>query len=183
MSTAQSWIGDVLHIFHRREVAEVESHFDRSRFDRFRLMFEHSRLLDRANATCDAINIQSGEGLIYQEIFMDSHPVVGRYILEKENMDITMELAILYEGPGVVFSCKKVRPWVKKIQRYCGFYMEEKSHVVCKMLINPASITDGEVQMWFTYLLSGLHHSLKPTRRAPPSTGYGMAEVFPARRI
>jgi hypothetical protein len=183
MSTAQSWIGDVLHIFHRREMVEDESRFDRSRFDHFRLMFERSRLLDRANATCDAINIQSGEGLIYQEIFMDTHPVVGRYILEKENMDITMELAILYEGPGVVFSSKKVRPWVRKMQRYFGFYMEEKSHVVCKMLINPAAITDGEVQMWFTYLLSGLHHSLKPTRRSYHAMANGMGEAVTARRI
>jgi hypothetical protein len=154
-----------------------------SRFDRFRMMFDRSHLLDRANATCKALNAQAGDVLIYSELFMDTHPVIGRYTIEDENVDITMELAILSQGPGVVFSSRKVRPWVKRVQRYCGYHPEEKIDVVCKLLINPAAVTDAEIKEWFTYLLSGLDHSFKPHPMEPILLRSWLGAVCPTLRF
>jgi hypothetical protein len=157
MATTYSWVGDVLQTPHL-----AEDVLDHSKFDRFRMMFERSRLFDRTNNTCNCLNTQAGEVVIFSEAFTETHPVVARYIIDDENADMTMELAILPEGPGVVFSCKKKRALVNRIQRYCGFHPTEKNSVVCKLLIDPAMVTDMEILQWFNYLLSGLHHAFKP---------------------
>src|SRR5580698_1334594 len=107
MATTYSWIGDVLHTPHLAEEALGEP-----KFGRYRMMFDRARLLERANATCASLNTQAGEVVIYSETFTETHPILGRYLIEDESADITMELAILPEGPGVVFSCKKKRALV-----------------------------------------------------------------------
>src|SRR5262245_20626971 len=90
MATTYSWIGDVLQTPHLEE-----NHLDHPGFDRFRTMFERAEILARANAICTSLNKQAGEVVIYSEIFTDTHPVIGRYMVEDENADLTMEIAIL----------------------------------------------------------------------------------------
>ena len=80
MSTSESWIDEALQKFHLRKKV-----IDDSRFDRFWMMIDRSRLPERMYATCCAINVQSDQGLIYEETFLQPHPVARRYILEKEN--------------------------------------------------------------------------------------------------
>ncbi len=112
MATTYTWIGDVLDTPHL-----AEDNLESSRFERFRMMFDSSHVLYRANATCNSLNMQAGEIVIYPEAFTDTHPVIGRYTVDDDDADLTMELAILPEGPGVVFSCKKKHAWVSRIQR------------------------------------------------------------------
>jgi hypothetical protein len=175
MATTYSWIGDVLETPHLAEDA-----LDSSRFERFRMMFDRSHLLNRANVMCNSLNSQAGEVVIYPETFTDTHPVIGRYIIEDDDADITMELAILPEGPGVVFSSKKKHALVNRIQRYCGLHPTEKNSVICKLLIDPAMVRDAEIQEWFNYLLSGLHHSFKPQPAEPILTQSWLAATSPA---
>lgn len=178
MGTTYSWIGEGAEIPHLGE--EVIDDF---KFNRFRGMFDRSHLLERAAATCTSFNLQAGEVLIYSEIFTDTHPVMGRYVIEEEHSSFTMEIAILSDGPGVVFSSRKSRPWVKKFQRYCGYRPGENSRVVCKLNINPSSVSDAEIQQWFTYLLSGLHHSLKPEPMEPLMMKSWMGAVRPSVQL
>jgi hypothetical protein len=163
MSTTGSWIGEMIQKFHLRENV-----IDDSRIDRFRLMMDRSSLPERMSATCGAINAQAGRGVIYQEVLLQPHPVTRRYTFENHKSITIMELAILFEGPGVVFSFNKTKPWVKRVKSYCGYCTEEKKHVVCKVVIDPAIVSDAEIQQWFTYLLSGLQNSFK-TRQKEPS--------------
>jgi hypothetical protein len=174
MSPTQSWTSHVLQAPHFRE--EIINH---SRFDRFRLIFDRSRLLDRAIATCTSLNTQAGMMLIRSETFSGTYPIVGRYSIEEENIEMTMELAVLSEGPTVIFSSKAVRPWVKRIQRYCGLESKEKIDVTCRLLIDPAVVTDFELQQWFNYLLSGLHDSFKPQPMEPFLMNSWMGAVCP----
>ena len=162
MSTSRSWIDETLEKFHLREDAN-----DDSKFDSYQMIIDRSRLPERMSAICSAINAQSGHGLMYHEILAYPYPVIRRYILERDNVDTIMELAILFEGPGVVFSSNKTRPWVKSIQRYCGYSTEHKNNVVYRMVIDPEDVSDAELQQWFTYLLSGLRNSFKPLQRVP----------------
>ena len=162
MGTTNSWIGDVLQKFRLRENV-----IDDSRIDRFRLMIDRSSLPERMNATCAAINAQAGQGIIYQEVLLKPHPVVRRYTIADHKITTIMELAILFEGPGVVFSFNNTNPWVKSIKRYCGYNTEVKNHILCKLVIDPATVSDAELQRWFTYLLSGLRNSLKPPQGVP----------------
>jgi hypothetical protein len=162
MSATNSWIGEALQKFNLREDA-----IDDSRFDDFRMMVDRSSLPDRTNATCRAINAQAGQGIIYGEAFIRPHPVIHRYTLERDDSNIVMELAILPEGPGVVFSSNKTKSWVRSLQRYCGYFVEEKNNVVCKLMIDPTTVSDTTIQRWFTYLLSGLHRSAKPRQTEP----------------
>lgn len=178
MGTTYSWVGEVEQVPHLSEEA-----IEASKFDRFRGMFDRAHLLDRANAAATSLNFQAGELLIYSELFTTTHPVVGRYIIEEEYNTFTMELAILPDGPGVVFSSCKSRPWVKKLQRYCGYRPEEKIRVICKRNINPASVNDAEIQQWFTYLLSGLHPSLKPEPMEPLLMRSWMGAISPSLQL
>lgn len=157
MNTSESWIDEALQRFHLRKKV-----IDDSRFDRFWMMIDRSRLPERMYATCCAINEQSDQGLIYEETFLQPHPVARRYILEKDNRIIFMELVILFEGPGLVFSSHQTRHWVKSIRRYCGYCIGEKNNIVCKLVIDPEAVSDADVQRWFTFLLSGLQYRYKP---------------------
>jgi hypothetical protein len=157
MSATNSWIGEALQKFHLGENA-----IDDSKFEDYRMTLDHSSLPDRMYATCRAINAQAGHGIIYGEVFIRPHPVVHRYTLENDDSNVVMELAILLEGPGVVFSSNKTKSWVTSLQRYCGYFVEEKNNVVCKLVIDPTTVSDATIQRWFTYLLSGLHRSAKP---------------------
>ncbi len=178
MGTSYSWVGEVEQAPHLSDEA-----IEPSNFERFRGMLDRAYLLDRANAAATSLNFQAGELLIYSELFTDTHPVVGRYIIEEECNTFTMELAILPDGPGVVFSSRKSRPWVKKLQRYCGYRPDEKTRVICKRNINPGSVSDAEIQQWFTYLLSGLHQSLKPAPMEPLLMRSWLGAVSPSLQL
>jgi hypothetical protein len=162
MSTTDSWIGEVFQKFHLRENV-----IDDFRIDHFRLMMDRASLPERMSATCGAINAQAGQGLIYQEVLLQPHPVLRRYTYENHKRISIMELALLCEGPGVVFSFDKTNSWVKSFKRHCGYNMEVKNHIVCKLVIDPVTVLDVEIQRWFTYLLSELRHSFRPRQRQP----------------
>jgi hypothetical protein len=130
-------------------------------------MIARSRLPERMNATSNAINLQAGQGLIYAEAFVQPHPMFRRYVFDKEDIEFSMALVIQFEGPTVIFSSIKPNLWVRSIQRYRGLGIFNRSNVACKLVIDPATVSDADLQAWFTYLLSGLQYSLKPKRRMP----------------
>jgi hypothetical protein len=162
VSARNSWIDDVLKNFHLREDG-----IDDSREDRYRLMIARSPLLERMNAICNAINLQAGQGIIYAEAFVQPHPMFCRYIFDKEGIEFSMALVIQFEGPTVILSSTKSNLWVRSIERYRWSGIFNRSNVACKLVIDPATVSDADLQQWFTYLLSGLQHSHKPDRRMP----------------
>jgi hypothetical protein len=162
MSTVQPWINGVLRKFSVRE-----KRIDAPRFHQYRKLMDRSRLPERMNATCIAIGVQAGKRLRYQENLVRPYPVIRRYILEKDNLDLIMELAILFEGPRVLFSANKAKPWIKVIQRYFGYLGNEKNNVVCELAIDPMTVSDEEVRQWVIYFLSGLQDSYKPRIPVP----------------
>ena len=162
MSGRNSWIGDVLKNFHLREDG-----IDDSGADRYRLMIARSPLLERMNAICNAINLQAGQGIIYAEAFVQPHPLFCRFVFDKENIEFSMALVLQFEGPTVIFSSTKSNLWVRSIQRYRWSGIFNKSNVACKLVIDPATVSDADLREWFTYLLSGLQYSIKPKRRMP----------------
>lgn len=164
MSTSPDWISDVLGRFQLRQ--NVTGDFPI--FHRYRLMVERSHLIERINGTCNAVNSLAGEALVYIEMFFQPHQLACRYVFEKDRIECRMSLAILPKGPTLIFSTFKANRWAEWINRCFGnSWDEEREHVVCEILINPATVSDAQLEQWFTYLLSGLRSSFKPLITIP----------------
>lgn len=167
MNPSTSWISDVVGKFRLRQ--NVIDDFPM--FSRYRLMIDRSRLVERMNATCDAINADAGLPIIYDEVFVQPHELACSYVFVRNKIECRMSLAILPEGPTLIFSCFKPDHWVERVVRRFGFPLdEEREKVACEVLINPATVNDAQLQQWFTYLLSGLRGPFKPLKTMPLRT-------------
>ena len=162
MSTAQPWVSGLLRKFSLRERA-----VDASWFNHYRKLMDRSRLPERMDAACIAINAQSGGGLMYEQSLTQSDPLIRRYMLKRENRDLTMDLVILFDGPRVLISSNKANPWIKSFQRCFGYSKEGINRAVCELVIDPMAVSEDEVRRWFTYLVSGLQDSYKPQGSVP----------------
>ena len=161
MSTAQPWIDDVL-----RKLQFQQNVLDSSSFDNYRLMVDRSRLVERMRATGNAVNSEAGEGLIFEDFFIQPQPLTCRYVFERDGIESSMSLAILSEGPTLIFSSTKASLWGESIRRCLGQHLQRKrDNVEFQLLINPTNVDNADLQQWFTYLLSGLQHSFKPTKK------------------
>jgi hypothetical protein len=138
---------------------------DDRRFLRFRSMIDRAQLAEKMGVLCNSINEQAFAGLIYEEVFTAPSPIVRRYVYAKDNIEYSLTLAILYDGPGVIFSSSKPNDWTSRLRRYWGLYSLGRNNVAFKLVINPATVNTAELQQWFTYLLSGLRFSFRPHRR------------------
>jgi hypothetical protein len=164
MSATISWISDVLGKFQLRQNVTDDFHG----FLRYRSMVDRARLVERMNATCDAINSQAGRTLIYYEELFQPNELARRYVFDRDNIEFRMSLAILSKGPTVIFSTLKTNYWGKWINRRIRYSSDEvRESVVCEVLINPETVNDAELERWFTYLLSGLRYSFKPAKTMP----------------
>jgi len=121
------------------------------------------------NATCNAINSQADPRLIYEEVFLPPHPILRRYVVNKDHIEFRMELAVLLNGPGVIFSSTQTGHWTGWFQRRRGADPDARFNTAYQLVIDPATVTDADLQLWFTYLLSGLRSSLKPQTRKDTS--------------
>jgi hypothetical protein len=162
MSTTLSWIGDVLIKFHISYNLT-----DDTRIDHYRLMVDRSNLMERVNGTCRVINSQVRGGLVYGQMYARPHATAFRVGFVRGGIEFRMSLAILPGGPTLIFSSIKDNEWGERVLRHFGHGMEERENVISKLVINPATVSDADLQQWFTYLLSGLRRSFKPTKKLP----------------
>jgi hypothetical protein len=162
MSTSNSWIDNALEKYHLREDV-----IDEAQADQYRLVIGRSRLLERMDAIAGAINLRAGRGLIFTETFQQPHCVFRRCSVDKEEIESSMALVIKLEGPTMIFTSSNLRPWLRRIGYYRRFGIQDSGKVKCELAIDPERINDTDLQAWFTYLLSGLQHSVIPRPRIP----------------
>jgi len=100
---------------------------------------------------------------MWVEEYTQPHPLARRYVYTKDGVEYSMALVFLPKGSTLVFASFKEGRWRGRMRGLWGWRSQEGSDSVkCKLLINPATVSDDHMQQWFTYLLSGLRHSFKP---------------------
>jgi hypothetical protein len=153
-----SWIDDALTKFHISNDENI-----RLKLDNYRAMVERSSLIERIYGTCRAINAHGRDGLIYGQMFARPYALAFRVGFVRGNTESRMSLAILNEGPALIFSSIKVEPLDSHGRHYFRHFRRRREKFICRIALNPAAVKDAEIQQWFTYLLSGLKRSFKPT--------------------
>src|SRR5579871_2005929 len=149
VTTTNSWIGDVLRKFQLHEYPS-----DDILVEKYRTIIVRSRLPERLSETSSAINKQSGEGLLYEEVFVQPNPQFRRYVFEKDGVEFCMALVIQSQGPTLIFSWLKASSWVGNVYRGIKSEISPRFNTVCKLVVDPDTIGDADLQGWFTYLLS-----------------------------
>ena len=159
MSASIPWVSDVLRKFQFRR---FKTHYFPS--DHYRAMVDGSQLVERMHAASDALNSQGDHRLLYEEVFVPPHRLVCKYVFDQAHIECSMSLVIRSAGPAIIFSTLKSNRLMAGVRRILGFRIERrKERRVCDLLIDPAAVSDADVQQWFNYLLSGLRSSFKPT--------------------
>jgi len=160
MGTTPSWISNLLSKYQpRQNVTEG------STFARYQFTLDRSRLIERMDATCEAIDSQAGGRVISIEFFLQPQILSRRYLFHRGSVRFSMALAILAHGPTLIFSSNQANEWVQRIRRRCGLYVEPpRERVVFELMINPSTVNNADLQQWFTYLLSGFERSHKPAQ-------------------
>jgi hypothetical protein len=163
MSATSSWIGDVLTRF------DISYNIpDEIMIDHYLLMVNRSDLIERVYGTCRVINAHVRGGLIYGQLYAQPHAPTFRIGFVRGDIEFRMSLAILDEGPTLIFSSCKEHQWVESVLHHFGHRnMKERENVISKLVINPATVSDADLEQWFTYLLSGLRRPFKPARKIP----------------
>ena len=158
MSTTSSWVGNIIKQFQLRR--NVNNYSD---FNRYLLLVERSRLPTMMQAVCDGINAQEGEWFIHDDRLAQPHPLVCRYALDRGDKEFRMSLVIHSDGPVLIFSSVNLSLWLASVQRYLGYH-GNKEKIICERRVDPSTVSDADLQKWFTYLLSGFRRSLKPAK-------------------
>jgi len=100
---------------------------------------------------------------MWVEEYTQPHPLARRYVYTKDGVEYSMALVFLPKGSTLVFASFKEGRWRGRMRGLWGWRSQEGSDSVkCKLLINPATVSDDHMLQWFTSLLSGLRHSFKP---------------------
>ena len=172
-ATSSPWIGNVLTKFHLR--SNVTDNF---RMDRYRLMMDRSSLIERMYDTCHAINSCAREGIIYGEMFSRPHTIAIRVGFIRGDVEYLMSLGMLDGRPTLLFSSRKDYQWEKGVLSKFRHALKRKENLICKLVINPSTVSDVDIQQWFTYLLSGLQRSFKPAKVTSPERLFELSGIY-----
>ena len=161
MITKRSQFGELLGRFHPTQKPTQDLH-------RGQLMVACAQLAERMHAVRDAIHSEAGQNSIYEEVYAQPHEFFRRYVFEKDNIDFHMSLAIVSAGATMRFSSFTAKHWIGRLINPFGNPIGKiRVNIKCQLLIDPATVTDTDLEQWFTYLLSGLRRSFKPANRIP----------------
>jgi hypothetical protein len=173
MSATSSWVGDVLTRFHLRYNTTEDF-----RTDRYRLMMDRSSLIERVYGTCRDINSCACEGIIYGEMFARPHAIAIRVGFIRGDIEYLMSLGMLDGRPTLLFSSRREYQWKKSVLGRFRHSMNTRENLICKLAINPSTVSDAEIQQWFTYLLSGLKRSFKPAEAISPQHVFELSRIY-----
>ena len=163
MNASSSWVGDVLTRFNLHNNISDDSQVNRSWS-----IIDRTSLLERIYGTCHAINSCAQDGLLYGQMFARPHAIAFRVGFVRGDVEYLMSLAMWGGRPTLLFSSRKDYQWKKGVLPFFRHSVNRRENYICRREINPATVSDGEIQKWFIYLLSGLKRSFRPSENPSP---------------
>jgi len=137
--------------------------------DDHRMMISRTHLVERLHEACSAVNLQAGEGTVYEQTFIQPQECLCSYIYKRKAIEFGMSLEIFPEGPTLTFWFVRPKRGAGLVERCFGYRLDDSRGVTHQILIRPTMAKDADVEQWFSYLLSGLHFSFKQKETPAPS--------------
>lgn len=160
MATPESWIKKTFKDLRFTPVA-----LPSSGWEEFRSQIEHRKLVDAMHITCQSINKEAGQMIIYERLYLPPQKVICKYMFERPSMECQMALTLRETGPTLVYSSYKPNRVVGygAIKDFYQYFVQPSQWTVKHELrVYPAVVNNIDLQQWFTYLLSGFRNSRKP---------------------
>ena len=173
MSITSLWLGDVITRFQLRSDTR-----NNSRINRHWSMIDRASLLERVCDVCQEINSGAREGVVYGRMFARPYPMAFRVGFVRGDTEFLMSLAMLDEIPTLVFSWRREYQWKKSLLPWLRHSAARKEYPVFEREIDPSSVSDAEIQRWFTYLLSGLRRRFKPVETKSMQRIFGPIRAY-----
>lgn len=122
---------------------------------------EAAHLQDRIARTASEINETAGYHLLESLYFLPPQKNVLRVRFDRNPDKHHMELVIRGGDLFLKFSSAKQLPigWMRNIT---GDLLRRSSSLVWQDMVRPTEVTDGHIQGWLIYLLSGLSKEFRP---------------------
>ena len=169
MSTTQPWITDILQKFHLNITAPTNGHC----LDLYRSMIDRARLSERMHEICLAINSEAGQNILYEQSFIQPQQMLCQYTFANGDIEYEMSVAFLAAGPTVVFASHRRDNKPRQVLRVYGDFLDKFTSIsYSHCLIDPLTISDDDLQQWFTFLLSGNHRKWSPKTGRWGRSGY-----------
>ncbi|MGO8814365.1 MAG: hypothetical protein ACLQVG_06805 [Terriglobia bacterium] len=173
MNATSSWVGDVLTRFNL-----IRNLNDDSRVNRNWSMIDRTSLIERVYGACQAINSCAQNGLLYGKMFARPHAIAFRVGFVRGDIEYLMSLTMSGGRPTLLFSSRKEYQWKKSVLPFFRHSMNRRESFICRRGINPATVSDGEIQKWFIYLLSGLKRSFRPKENPSPQQIIDLSRAY-----
>lgn len=144
---------------------------ERDQCNEFRREIAQSRLEERLSAAIASANRALGQQSLADVIFLQPQSLQRVCVFEKSGVEYEMALALRPAGPVIIFSSwdRRARTGWTGLRYLARFFRRKRSPEISREIpIQPAAVTDDEIQDWLTYLLSGFRHSLKSAKKVAP---------------
>ena len=129
---------------------------------------QQRRLLDGLHTVRDDINRTAGRLVVDEQAYDQPQLQLCKYTLRREGVNYQMTLIQVECGPIVVFSWYHT-PHRTRLRRILGLFAAhqdpEHPKIKYKLQFYAATVNNVDLQQWFTYLLSGLRCSFKPSSK------------------
>lgn len=134
-------------------------------FEKYRTHLEESRLTERIGQIVSTINKAAGYHLLESSDYLPPQKKVLRIAFDKGRILHVMDVTLQDNGVTLVFCSIKKLPgaWEGYLPRYSR---GDNAAILLELVIRPAEVTEENIQMWLSYLLSGLNKKFKPSIEA-----------------
>jgi hypothetical protein len=135
--------------------------------EEFRSQIQRYKVLEAMHSIYEAINQEAGAFVLRELLYLPPQNLICTYTYARNCVDYQMELALTENGPTLFFSRYKTNRTSggRAMQEsYRLFGNPARPKIKHQLRIYPAIVNDFHAQEWFTYLLSGLRHSRKPSQ-------------------
>jgi hypothetical protein len=143
---------------------------ERDQFNEFRCEIAQSQLEERISAAIASVN-RVGQQALDEVLFLQPQSLQRVCAFEKSGMEYEMALALRPAGPVIIFSSWERRAptgWTRLKFLTRLFRRKRSAEINREIPIQPAAVTDDEIQDWLIYLLSGFRHSFKSAKKVVP---------------
>jgi hypothetical protein len=126
-------------------------------------MIKRSRLIERMHEIYLSINSEAGQNILYEQSFLQPQQVLCQYTFDKEDIVYEMSVAFSAIGPTLVFASHRRDNMPHQILRLYGNFVDKMSCIsYWECPIDPSTVSENDLQQWFTFLLSGTSRKWSP---------------------
>lgn len=130
-----------------------------------------SEVLIKLHAIHVRINKEASHPIVLEQLYLQPQPRQRVYTYERGGISYMLAIEIEAAGPTAIFQSRisNFRAVSLLWRLYHYLARPDGPRIKLTLPINPAALTEDDMQQWFRYLLSGFRRSLKPSPRRDES--------------